>query len=289
MPEAMWKDPRIAKMYKAGEKITGAPAVDLIKQAGLLQTPLQRPPIILDNACGTGIVTALLYQTLPKENLAGMDVVSGDISTGMVEAVQQRIDENGWKGVKTQVVDGMKTGFPDNHFTHVVTNFGIMLMPEPEDALGECHRILQPGGVCAFTSWQTIGWIPDIRKVIATIEGAPPLPNTNTFLKSMGKGEWWDTSYVETALKRWGFEDIVLNTVRNVTTMGKPEAYGQSFSGMLGKMLVGSKTWTQEDFEKYGKLLAPAVTIYYKEKNGEKEVELEMVAILATARKPLHP
>lgn len=107
MSEAMWKDPRNAKMYKAGEHITGAPGVELIKQAGLLQTPLQRPAVILDNACGTGIVTALLYQTLPKESLASMELVSGDISTGMVEAVQQRIDENGWQGVKAQVVDGM--------------------------------------------------------------------------------------------------------------------------------------------------------------------------------------
>ena len=106
----MWKDPRNAKLYKAGEHITGPPAVDLIdliKQAGLLQSPLQRPPVILDNACGTGIVTSLLYQMIPEENVKSMELVSGDISTGMVDAVKQRIEENGWKGVKAQVVDGM--------------------------------------------------------------------------------------------------------------------------------------------------------------------------------------
>lgn len=153
MSQSMWKDPRNAKMYKAGEHITGPPGMDLIKQAGLLQTSLARPPVILDNACGTGILTTLLYQSLPEETLKDMELICGDISTGMIEAVQQRIDENGWKGVKAQVVDGMvrvlsllvcngadrhfqKTGFPDNHFTHVMTNFGIMLMPEPEEALG---------------------------------------------------------------------------------------------------------------------------------------------------------
>jgi len=283
----MWKDPRNAKLYKGGEHITGAPAVDLIKQAGLLQTPLQRAPVIFDNACGTGIVASLLHQILPEENLKSMDLVCGDISTGMVDAVKQRIEENGWKGAKAQVIDGMHTGFPDNHFTHVITNFGIMLMPEPEDALGECFRILQPGGICAFTSWKTIGWIPDTRNAIATIEGAPPFPDTITFLHAMGKGDWFDPSYVESTMKRRGFESIELNTVRNEPSMGTPEVAAKAFSGMLGQMLIGSKTWTKDDLEKYGPSLAPAMTKYQREKNGEKEVAFEMVAIIATARKPL--
>ncbi|KAF7986407.1 hypothetical protein HWV62_31259 [Athelia sp. TMB] len=287
MSESIWTDPRNAKLYKAGEHITGAPAVDLIKQAGLLQTPLQRPPVILDNACGTGIVTSLLYQMMPEENVKNMDLVSGDISTGMVDTVKQRIEENGWKGVKAQVVDGMNTGFPDKYFTHVITNFGIMLMPEPEEALEECFRILQPGGICALTSWKTIGWIPDAREAIATIEGAPPFPDTIKFLHSMGKGEWHETSWVETTLKRLGFENIELNIARNVPSMGTPEAYGKSFSGMLGQMLLGSKSWTKDDLEKYGQSLGPAVTKFQKEKIGDKDVEFEMVAIIATARKPL--
>lgn len=141
--------------------------------------------------------------------------------------------------------------------------------------------------MCALTGWETVGWIPDAREAIATIEGAPPFPETKAFFRAMGKGEWWDTSFVEAAIKRKGFEDIVINTMRNVPTMGKPEVYGQSFSGMLGQMLVGSKAWTKEDLEKYGKSLAPALTKFQAEKNGDEEVAFEMVAILATARKPL--
>ena len=128
---------------------------------------------------------------------------------------------------------------------------------------------------------------PNARAAIATLEGAPPCPDTIKFLHSMGKGDWYEMSFVETALKRWGFENIELNIVRNVPSLGTPEVYGKGFSGMLGQMLLGSKSWTKEDLEKHGKSLAPALTKFQKEKIGDKDVEFEMVAIIATARKPL--
>ncbi|KAF7986405.1 hypothetical protein HWV62_31127 [Athelia sp. TMB] len=287
MSQSMWKDTRLAKLYRSGERISGPPAGRLIEQAGLLGDLPTRPLVIFDNACGTGITASLLYKMVPEENREGMTVMCGDISSVMVGATQERIEVNGWAGAKAQVVDGMKTGFPDNHFSHALTNFGIMLMPEPVDALAECLRILQPGGTCGLSTWQSIGWIPDVQAAIATIQGAPPFPDAHAFGAAMIKGDWHDPSFVEATLKRSGFESVVVNTARHVANMGSPEVHADLFSGMLPNMLLGSKAWTNDDVERYGKLLAPALARYYKDRDGEgKDVEFEMVAVIATAQKP---
>lgn len=181
-----------------------------------------------------------------------------------------------------------------------------MLMPEPLDALAgqlqltfrsvyssilniriECLRILQPGGTCALSTWQTIGWIPDVQAAVATIQGAPPFPDADAFAGAMIKGAWHDTSFVETSLKHAGFEDVVVNHSRHVSNMGNSEEHADLFSGMLPNILVGSKAWTKDDLEKYGKLLGPALANFYKERDGEaKDVKFEMVALITTARKP---
>jgi hypothetical protein len=102
-----------------------------------------------------------------------------------------------------------KTGLSDSFFTHVITNFGIMLMLMPIHLqlckvrsglslllrssaytallVTECFRMLRPGGTCALSTWQSVGWILEIRAVIDSIAGAPKLPETEELMASMGK------------------------------------------------------------------------------------------------------
>lgn len=202
-----WKDPSFAQKYKTAEIVTGHFARKLIEQTGLLATATANPPDpektssslageatgltplrILDNACGTGVVSKILYEGLDEERKKGLEVVCGDFSESMVEFVFKRINEEGWEGARGAVVDAQvrtstsffpltskssfylfltwrtslaslsflftpvnygepftkrlihwpgeqKTDLPDNHFTHVITNFAIMGMPDGIGAL----------------------------------------------------------------------------------------------------------------------------------------------------------
>ena len=100
----MWSNPRIAELYKVAERATGPFARSLIRQAGVYQVT-QTPLVVLDNACGTGVVSAQLYETLEESAKEKMQLTCADFSEHMVKAVTQRIEENHWNGATARLVD----------------------------------------------------------------------------------------------------------------------------------------------------------------------------------------
>lgn len=100
-----WEDEEIASKYKLADRFTAKPAKRLIEQSGLLQRT-EKPLVILDNACGTGIVTAVLHDMLDQDVKDRMQITCGDFSSRMIQSVQEMIATNKWKGIEAQVVDG---------------------------------------------------------------------------------------------------------------------------------------------------------------------------------------
>lgn len=107
---AIFHQPNVGERYKGAERVTSPFARSLIQQAGLLQAGDKTPLVILDNACGTGVVTAQLYDMVDEDRRAEMQVICGDFSESMLSSVRQRIEENGWKGASAQLVDGQVRG-----------------------------------------------------------------------------------------------------------------------------------------------------------------------------------
>lgn len=94
----------MGRRYKNAEIITGAFARTLIEKAGLLE-PEQGSLAILDNACGTGVVTNALHALLDQETKERMDLLCGDFSEPMLETLSKRIADNGWERTKARSVD----------------------------------------------------------------------------------------------------------------------------------------------------------------------------------------
>jgi len=276
-----WKDPK----FKFLEMITGPSAQQLIHQAGLFGVT-QGPLVVLDNACGSGIVTSLLYQNLDASAKERLGLTCGDVAQEMVAVIQQRITDNNWEGATTRIVDAQNTGLPDSYFTHVVTSMGVMHMPDSESAVKEIARILRHGGVCAFSTWQKAGWGPDVQAVLATIPGAPPFPDAEVIMMALSGGaRWHDPLFVEQRLAAHGFEDIDVGVVASLASVDDAAAYAELFTPMLARL--ASVVWSGEDCERYCGLMKPALLKYMTEKYGEgRRIEWEMVAIIATARKP---
>ena len=65
----------------------------------------------------------------------------------MLEKAKKRVTEFGLKNVEgLAVMDAEKLEFPDNSFNVVMAQYVVTAVPNPEAALDEFARVLQPGG-----------------------------------------------------------------------------------------------------------------------------------------------
>ncbi|TFK81140.1 S-adenosyl-L-methionine-dependent methyltransferase [Polyporus arcularius HHB13444] len=284
-----WQSPDIAKKYKAGEVLTGPFALHAIRQSGLDKADGSEELVVLDNACGTGVVTLNLYETLSPAAKAKLEVLCGDFSPGMVKSVQERIEQNGWTGASAKPVDAQRMDLPSNHYTHVFTNFALVGVADPRALLAESFRVLRPSGVHAFTIWKHVGWFPIATAAVARIPGAPRVPPfeefTKLFLKEPGEGDnWTDMAFVEEQVRNAGFEDVHIALHKNATKAQNPEEYVKAYGGMTTTML--GNAWNEEEKARVSPYIEAALMEELKSRFGDGEVPLDWEAWCITARVP---
>ncbi|GGV75188.1 methyltransferase [Streptomyces griseoloalbus] len=98
---------------------------------------------LLDAACGTGIVTRRFAAAR-----AGLRVTGVDLAASMTRMAAARLP-----GAVVRA-DSRRLPFADARFDAVVSVWLLHLMPGPEDVravIGECARVLRPGGVYVTT------------------------------------------------------------------------------------------------------------------------------------------
>ncbi|MEU9351151.1 class I SAM-dependent methyltransferase [Streptomyces griseoloalbus] len=96
---------------------------------------------LLDAACGTGIVTR-------RFAAAGLRVTGADLAASMTRMAAARLPD------AVVRADSRRLPFADARFDAVVSVWLLHLMPGPEDVravIGECARVLRPGGVYVTT------------------------------------------------------------------------------------------------------------------------------------------
>lgn len=118
-------------------------AVDLVKRVENMN-----PKIILELACGTGRVTKHLSEKFP----AGK-IYATDINPDMIDVAKKMVPNENveWKSVDMQEIQ-----FQDNYFDLIVCQFGIMFVPDKQKAFNEMFRVLKPGGLLIFNSWDKL-------------------------------------------------------------------------------------------------------------------------------------
>lgn len=124
---------------EASETATAVPARAMLRQCGLLPSP-PAGAVILDNACGAGVVTACLFEHSTSDRNP-LTVVCGDLDQTMVDFARQRIETKGWNA-QAERVDAQALVYEDCHFTHVLMNFGPQLMSDPMLALKGSSLVL---------------------------------------------------------------------------------------------------------------------------------------------------
>lgn len=96
---------------------------------------------VLDLCCGTGDLAFAF-------SASGADVCGADFTLPMLSVAQRR-KENLKQSIPWVQADAQALPFTEQQFAAVSIAFGIRNVEDPEKALRECHRVLQPGGKIA--------------------------------------------------------------------------------------------------------------------------------------------
>lgn len=111
----------------------------------------------LDNGCGTGSLSSMLKRMYPD-----VPVLATDCSSGMIDKIETRAKEEGWRDFEARVLDARDLNtISDKSITHVFSSFMICLAPDPDVIAKEMFRVLDAGilglavwGEPNFSYWQ---------------------------------------------------------------------------------------------------------------------------------------
>jgi ubiquinone/menaquinone biosynthesis C-methylase UbiE len=154
---------------------------------------------VLEIACGTGIVTRRLRNTLP----ATTEIVATDLNPDMFEFAKAKF-KSGEK-VRWQQADACALPFPDASFGAVICQFGFMFVPDKPAAMRESYRVLRNGGLFLFNVWDSFDANPFAEIAHTTIASFfnhdPPKFYQIPF-------SLYDSRQVRELLRNAGFEKI---------------------------------------------------------------------------------
>ncbi|MBI1832833.1 MAG: methyltransferase domain-containing protein [Planctomycetes bacterium] len=127
-----------------------------------------RPVKILDVGCGTGVFAARIREALPQATVWGMDLVAGMLSKGAERWRHHRDHVQPVQG------DSERLPFATGAFDVVTCANSFHHYPHQDRAVGEMHRVLQPGGrLMLIDGYRDALWGWFIYDVcVAGVEGA---------------------------------------------------------------------------------------------------------------------
>ncbi|KAL2674333.1 hypothetical protein Neosp_012784 [[Neocosmospora] mangrovei] len=189
--------------------------------------------IILDNACGTGIVTDVLLRS-SSTSAVQPEIHAVDGAENMVRITAEGIP-SGTKA-HTATMMGEQLDFPDSTFSHSFTNMGLMFFADPAKGAKEIWRTLQPGGVAAVTIWTEPRNVDVIRDVQMQVK-----PEDPPFQVPVSP-EWLKTEHTVDLLNEAGFRNVQASEVEVHFGAETAEAVADILMDGMGAMVFAAST-----------------------------------------------
>jgi SAM-dependent methyltransferase len=130
---------------------------------------------VLELACGPGSVGLL---AAGRVGAAG-EVILSDVAPEMTAVAAARAAALGLTNVRTEVLDAERIEQPDASYDIVLCREGLMLVPDPDRAAHEIHRVLRPGGRVAVAVWgprERNPWLGIVLDTVSEQLGTPMPP-----------------------------------------------------------------------------------------------------------------
>jgi len=121
--------------------------------------PLRPGMHVLDAACGTGNLAVIAARR-------GCRVSGLDIATNLIAQARERAGREAL-AIKFTEGDAEAMPYADASFDVVVSMYGVMFAPRPEQVASELTRVTKPGGLIALANWTPAGFIGKMFSVFA--------------------------------------------------------------------------------------------------------------------------
>ena len=259
------------------ERFTGGCTRDVAKFL-LAQSPIVDPSsVVLDNACGTGIITQEILQNFSTIGSPRPKIRAVDIAPSMISNLTNVASQRGWMGgvdglLESSTMDAQELTFPDNTFTHSYTNFGIFFVPEPEKAAAHIYRTLQPGGRAYVTSWSKLGYLPAMQSAQSAVR-----PDTPPFEIPIDK-EWFHQKKLQQVLESGGF-DAAKMAIQKMQVFFRGENLDDLVDILkLAFSKFSTEDWDDEEKEKWCLALRESLT---EEQKASARIEMEAFVAIA--------
>jgi ubiquinone/menaquinone biosynthesis C-methylase UbiE len=135
-------------------------------------------------------------------------VIATDQSPGMLAIARERAAAVGVGNIEFRESDGESLTLPERDFDAVVCRWGLMFMPDLDQALSGIRARMKPGARLATAVWSTPDKVPMITVgalIVRRLANLPsPPPNALDPLRLA------DTSILEGALTKAGFKDVTI-------------------------------------------------------------------------------
>jgi len=205
--------------------------------------------IALEIAAGTGRVTRHIRERIP----AAAKLIASDISDEMLDEAKKKLSH---LAIEWQHIDAQQLPFSDNSIDLVVCCFGYMFVPDKPKAFAEAYRVLKPGGMFLFTTWDRLehNVASYISRSIAMEYLEEPLPASYNLATSMS-----DEAPIRSLLEDAGFSKLSIEKVEqlSVSATAKEAAYGLVAGGPVYKEIKKrNPAWIDEIKIKVEKELA---------------------------------
>ncbi|HYH50792.1 MAG TPA: class I SAM-dependent methyltransferase, partial [Acidimicrobiia bacterium] len=119
---------------------------------------------VLDVAAGNGNAALAAARR-------GCDVTATDYVKELLELARRRADAEGLP-LATEAADAENLPYDDGSFDAVLSTFGVMFTPNPEQSAGELLRVCRSGGRIGLANWTPDGFVGRMFKLVG--QHVPP-------------------------------------------------------------------------------------------------------------------
>ena len=236
--------------------------------------PNTRIDAVLELAAGTGRVTRHLRDRLPSS----VRLVANDLSPDMLAIARQKFTPD--QLIEWSVDDMQNLSFADDSFDVVVCQYGLMFPSDKQRVFQEVYRVLKPGGVFWFSTWEKTDHVPLFKliyndHVIPFFQGE----DASRFLVPYSLHQ---PDELRNFLTKSGFSRP---NIEKVTLMGQGESAHQLVQGFFITHSVGQEVANRDQhaFESIARNIERDIIHQF----GDKPVRCELVSYFGSAVKSI--
>lgn len=195
--------------------------------------------VALEIGSGTGRVTRHMRERIQARG----KLIASDISDEMLAEAKRKLSH---LDIDWQVIDAQQLPFNDNSVDLVVCCFAYMFVPDKPKAFAEAYRVLRPGGMFLFTTWDDLehNAASYVSRSIAKEYLEEPYPESYNLATSMS-----DEAGIRSLLQDAGFLNISIEKVQrsSVSPTAKEATYGLVEGGLIYKDIKKrNPAWIEE-------------------------------------------